>query len=65
MLLNLVWDRASDSKTLERTPRAATRRQSTERVRCKTERKPRTGFLYKFERMLSAYTDLILKDLRN
>ena len=60
MLLNLVWDRANVSKTLERTfPK------STPIEKPRTEGKLRQGFFERFERLLTAYAKLILEEFEN
>ena len=63
MLLNLVWERASGSKTLERKSRAERFRESTPAFKVEAEKKPRPGFLESLEKLLSAHVDLILRDL--
>lgn len=60
MLLNLVWDRSSDSKTFERTfPKPASKASR------KSEERNRVGFLARFEKLLSAYAELVFRDLGN
>ena len=60
MLLNLVWDRANRSKTLERTfPK------STPSGKPRAEGKLRPSFIERFERLLTAYAKLILEELEN
>jgi hypothetical protein len=58
MLLTLVWDRASGSKTLERTfPNSNLIEEPI------AESKPRHGFFENLEGLLSAYAKLILKEI--
>ena len=60
MLLNLVWDRANRSKTLERTfPK------STPSGKPRAEGKLRQGFFDRLENLLVAYAKLILKEFEN
>jgi hypothetical protein len=65
MLLNLVWERASDSKTFERKPRAVERCAMDASIQNRPKKERRMGFLEGLEKMLSAHADLILKDLRD
>ena len=65
MLLNLVWDRASDSPAIERTPTRESVRVDISNANFEVEKSTETGFLEKLERMFSVYSDLILKDLQD
>jgi len=60
MLLNLVWDRASEAKTLERTFPNSTASEGP-----RAEDDLRQSFFERLEGVLTAYAKLILKEFEN